>query len=73
MQAVDCDIDDDGDVYVPVKQRRAQKLRELAAGSQATQQKRPRGLVADTADDLSKPKKRSLLDERAEMLATGAS
>ena len=69
------DDDDDEAVYVPIKQRRAQKLRaQLEAGSQnQAQQKRPRGLVTDTSDDASKPKKKSLLDERAEMLATGAS
>lgn len=63
----------EGEVYVPIKQRRAQKLRSLLEGSQPSAAKRPRGLLADSSVDSSKPKKKSLLDERAEMLASGAS
>ncbi|KAL1529301.1 hypothetical protein AB1Y20_000255 [Prymnesium parvum] len=65
--------EDDGEVWVPIKQRRAQKLRAQLEGANQILHKRPRGIVADTADDASKPKKKSLLDERAEMLASGAS
>lgn len=70
---MEAEADDDAELYVPVRQRRAQKLREQLERVQQPQHKRPRGLVADSADEAAKPKKKSLLDERAEMLASGAS
>ena len=54
--------DDDGELYVPIKQRRAQKLAAAGAGLLARAEKRPRGLAAEVVD--AAPKKRSLLDER---------
>lgn len=64
------DDDDEPAVYVPIKQRRAQKLQ--AAGALAQQrEKRPRGLVAEADESKAKAKRRTLLDERAEMLAAG--
>ena len=64
------DEDDEPAVYVPIKQRRAQKLQ--AAGALAQQrEKRPRGLVAEADESKAKAKRRTLLDERAEMLAAG--
>jgi len=66
------DDDDDGEVYIPIKQRRAMKLQQQqAVGQIQSRDKRARGLQADTAEDAGKPKKRSLLDERAEQLASG--
>ena len=70
------DDDDGGEVYIPIKQRRAMKLQaQQAAGLQlrdANEKKRARGLVAETSEETSKPKKQSLLDQRAEMLASGS-
>ena len=73
--AAGLDDDDDGEVYIPIKQRRAMKLQaQQAAGLQLrdAREKRPRGLTADTNEETSKPKKQSLLDQRAEMLASGS-
>jgi len=66
------DIASDGDEpYIPIKQRRAMKLQAQQAQLPARDAtKRGRGLVAESAD-LQKPKKRSLLDARAEQLASG--
>ena len=70
-------VEDDGDdgVYIPIKQRRAMKLKEQQAlsshGGGQAREKRTRGLLAETVDDPSKAKKRSLLDERAQQLASG--
>ena len=65
--------EDDGEVYIPIKQRRAMKFQaQQAAGMQQKAEKK-RGLVAETSsEDASKPKKQSLLDQRAEMLANGS-
>ena len=65
--------EEDGEVYIPIKQRRAMKFQaQQAAGMQQKAEKK-RGLVAETSsEDASKPKKQSLLDQRAEMLATGS-
>ena len=65
------DDDDEGEVYIPIKQRRAMKLQQQQAVNQIqSRDKRARGLLAEP-EDVSKPKKRSLLDERAEQLASG--
>jgi len=65
--------EDEQPLYVPLKQRRAAKLQAasstLAAGRESL--KRPRGLVSESADPASTKVKRSLLDEKAEMLAQG--
>ena len=57
------------------KERAAQiaaRQAQQAAGMQQKAEKK-RGLVAETSsEDASKPKKQSLLDQRAEMLATGS-
>ena len=68
------DEDDDGEIYVPIKQRRAMKAAAMAQQAAGLQQKekRPRGLVAESSESTSAPKKQSLLDQRAEMLATGS-
>ena len=68
------DEDDDGEIYVPIKQRRAMKAAAMAQRAAGLQQKekRPRGLVAESSESTSAPKKQSLLDQRAEMLATGS-
>ena len=65
---------DDGDVYVPIKQRRAMKLAQAQAHAvmPAAREKRARGLLAESSADDAAKKKKSLLDERAEQLATGA-
>ena len=68
------DDDDDGEVYVPLKVRRAQKLQNATSMAAARSgEKRQRGLVADSseADNAKAKAKRSLLDERVEMLAAG--
>lgn len=66
---------DDGELYIPIKQRRAMKLKSQqdSIGLGALQAKRQRGLVTSSsaADAENKHKKRSLLDERAEQLAKG--
>ena len=67
-----CEEDDDAPLYVPIKQRRAEKL-AAAAGVVASREKRPRGGVAVENPEDAKPKKRTLLDEKAELLASGAS
>ena len=69
------DEDDDGEIYVPIKQRRAMKAAAMAQQAAGLQQreKRSRGLVAETSEVSSAPKRQSLLDQRAEMLATGSS
>jgi len=65
--------DDDEEVYVPIKQRRAMRLQQQQAlGAMQAREKRARGLLAENVDEASKPKKRSLLDERAEQLASGS-
>lgn len=66
--------------YIPIKQRRAMELKakaeqaaKLQVGGgpqQQAREKRVRGLVSESADS-SKPKKQTLLDQRAEMLAVG--
>ena len=68
------DEDDDGEIYVPIKQRRAMKAAAMAQQAAGLQQreKRSRGLVAETSEVSSAPKRQSLLDQRAEMLATGS-
>jgi ATP-dependent RNA helicase DDX41 len=64
--------EDDAPVYVPIKQRRAAKLQAAGALASASRDKRGRGLVADSDEaNKAKQQKRSLLDERAEMLAAG--
>ena len=67
--------DDQSSVYVPLKVRRAQKLQAAGALASARAEKRPRGLTSDSKDSAAEKRvnqKRSLLDERAEMLAAGA-
>jgi len=65
------DADDEPAEWVPLKVRRAQKL-QAAQGIAANRgEKRPRGLVAESGG-ADKNAKRSLLDERAEILAAGA-
>ena len=47
------DEDDDGEIYVPIKQRRAMKaaaMAQQAAGMQQQKEKRPRGLVAESTE-----------------------
>lgn len=70
------DSDDDGEVYVPLKVRRQQKLERAGAlAASARGEKRPRGLIAESSEKESakaKNAKKSLLDERVEMLASGA-
>jgi hypothetical protein len=47
------DDDDDGEIYVPIKQRRAMKaaaMAQQAAGMQQQKEKRPRGLVAESTE-----------------------
>ena len=44
---------DDGEIYVPIKQRRAMKAAALKAAAQGglqQKEKRPRGLVADSTE-----------------------
>ena len=77
VKAMDPEDDDDVDVYVPIKQRRAQKLQVALAHGAAVaekiaEKKRPRGLASESGDNSGKAAKRSLLDERAEQLAAGA-
>ena len=66
--------DDDEPAWVPLKVRRAQKaqaVQDLAASRAGN--KRARGLASESGDGRAdKNAKRSLLDERAEMLAAGA-
>ena len=47
------DEDDDGEIYVPIKQRRAMKAAALKAAAQGglqQKEKRSRGLVADSTE-----------------------
>ena len=46
------DEDDDGEIYVPIKQRRAMKAAAMAQQAAGLQQKekRPRGLVAESTE-----------------------
>jgi ATP-dependent RNA helicase DDX41 len=65
--------DDDEPVYVPLKERRAAKLQAYTSIAVAGREslKRPRGLVAESDGASAAKQKRSLLDEKAEMLAKG--
>ena len=66
------DSDDDTPAYVPIKQRRAAKLQAAGALASASRDSKKRGLVAEPDEAAAKAKqKRTLLDERAEMLAAG--
>ena len=60
-------------VYVPLKERRAAKLQAYTSLAVAGREslKRPRGLVAESDGVSAAKQKRSLLDEKAEMLAKG--
>ena len=69
----DGDSDDDSSVYVPVRERRRQRQQQLAAAGQtAALAREKRARPAEGTDEAGKPKKRSLLDERADMLASGS-
>ena len=72
MEAADDDDDDGEPLWVPLKVRRTQKLQAAANSSFATR-KQQRGLVSETpsaaATSQAVGTKRSLLDEKAEMLA----
>jgi ATP-dependent RNA helicase DDX41 len=65
------DADEDEPTWVPLKVRRAQKLAQAQGVAAGRPEKRPRGLVSESAG-ANKNAKRSLLDERAEALAAGA-
>ena len=52
------------------KAEQAAKLQVGGGPQQQAREKRVRGLVSESADS-SKPKKQTLLDQRAEMLAVG--
>jgi len=70
------DAEDDTEIYVPVRKRRAMQLQQQQAGSVIPQPRDPKVQKllerAKAEEEEAKRKKKSLLDERAEQLASGS-
>jgi len=65
--------EDEAELYVPVRKRRALALQQQKEASSLSKPRDPKvaRLLAEAAREEGKPKKKSLLDERAEQLASG--